>query len=254
MVELVELSNTTHKHFKVAPDSKIAFAGAQQIMRIRVTEVPQAATDFPIVFTRNGRDGSWVLSILTGIGQHTNSFVKNQTWTAIFQPAAMQTHPLYLIRSAKDDNAYTIGIDAQSDAFSNDSGEPLFDQKGAPSLYLSRVKAMLEAGIKADIATHHFTQAAEQLGLLKPIDLNMTYASGSNQKLAGLYVLDEAKLNQLKGAQLEELNKAGYLVPMHAMLISLHQLNSLIRNNNEVDPNNKITQLKMEVAKDNTGY
>ena len=94
----------------------------------------------------------------------------------------------------------------------------------------------------------------EQLGLLKPIDLNITYGAGSNQKMAGLYVLDEAKMQQLSGDQLEKLSKAGFLVPMHAMLISLYQMNSLIRRNNVVDPSNKITQLKMEVAKDNAAY
>lgn len=250
MPEFVELSNTAHKHLKVDPQSSIKFVEGQQIMRVRVAEVAQAATNFPIVFTRNGRDGSWVLSILTSLTQQHNSFVKNGEWQASFLPSTMQTHPLYLINSGKDENTYTIGIDEHSDAFSVDQGESLFDDKGAPTLYLSRIKARLEADIKRDMETFHFTQKLEQLALLKPIDLNIQLATGGAQKLAGLYVLDEAKLKQLSGEQLAELNGAGYLVPMHAMLISLFQMNTLINRNNAQNPENKVTKLKMEVAKD----
>lgn len=253
MVQLVELFHKTHQHLKVRPSAQIDFAKSQQIMRIRVNEVPQAITNFPVVFTRNGLNGSWVLSILTGLTHIQNTFVKDLQWTAIFKPSAMHTHPFYLMQSATNKNAYSIGIDETSEAFGTHDGQPLFDEKGAPSLYSSRMKALLEASINHDLNTQEFIKTVEALDLLKPIDLHISFASGIGQKLAGLYVLDESKLKQLSGQQLAELNKAEYLVPMHAMLASLHQINALIRNNNDLEPNNKIVKLKMEVAKDSAG-
>lgn len=252
MTELVALSADKHQDLKVSPTAQVEFAKNQQIMRIRVNEIPQAVTNFPVVFTRNGRDGTWVLSILTGLSNVQNAFVNNGTWTAIFQPSAMQTHPFYLISSASDRKGYTIGIDENSQAFSTIAGQNVFDEKSKPSLYLSKVKAMLESSIQQDIKTADFIQDVAALDALKPIDLHMTFESGTSQKLAGIYVLDEVKLQQLSPEQLGDLNKKGFLVPMHTMLSSLNQMNALIRNNNSVDPNHKIVRLKMEVAKDDT--
>ena len=252
MTELVALSVEKHKNLKVSPNAQIEFAKNQQIMRIRVNEIPQAVTNFPVVFTRNGRDGTWVLSILTGLSSVQNTFIANGNWTAIFQPSAMQTHPFYLINSASESKGYTIGIDEKSQAFNILEGQQVFDEKSKPSLYLSKIKAMLESGIQQDIRTSDFIQNIIALDALKPIDLHMTFESGSNQKLAGIYVLDEVKLQQLGPDKLDYLNQKGFLVPMHTMLSSLNQMNALIRNNNSVDPSNKIVRLKMEVAKDDT--
>lgn len=250
MTKLIELSNTTHKHLKVKPSSIIEFASSQQIMRLRITEVTQAAACLPVVFTRNGKDGSWVLSALTSLSEGRNSFVRDGKWQAIFTPSTMKTHPLYLMKSPKDEDTYTIGIDESSSAFSSSSGEALFGDNGAPSLHLSRVKSLLEADIKNGIETHRFAQQVEQLQLLKAVDLNIQFQEGSSQKLAGLYVLDESKLQHLSGDILAELSQLGYLIPMHCMLASLYQLNMLIRKHNEVNPKNIVSKLKLEVAKD----
>jgi hypothetical protein len=39
-------------------------------------------------------------------------------------------------------------------------------------------------------------------------------------------------------------------VQIHAMLISIYQLNLLIRKHNEIQDSNKIAQLKIEIAKE----
>ncbi len=254
MLKLVELSNTTHRHLKIRNDIKASFAKAQQIMRLRVSEIPQAATNMPIIYTRSGVDGGWVLSGLCGLVEQQNSFVINSEWKGTYMPLAMQTHPFYLIKSDAENTEYAIGINDTSEDFDTENGEPIFDDKGAPSLLLSRSKAKLEADIKYSMETHQFTQKLDALNLLKAVDLTVQFASSGMQKFQGIYIIDESRLKLLSDEQLLELNQLGYLIPIHAMLISLYQLNSLIRNNNEVDPNNKITQLKMEVAKDNTGY
>ncbi|TRY31944.1 SapC family protein [Aliiglaciecola sp. M165] len=253
MFELVELTSKAHKNFKVVPQSKTLFAQGQQIMSLKVSEVSQAATNLPVIYTRSGHDGGFVLSALTGLTPEQNLFVQDDTWTATFTPSSMQTHPMYLMKSPKEENAYTIGIDENSTAFSTENGEALFDEKGAATLYLSKVKALLEADIKHSIETHQFTQKLDTLGLLKAIDLNIQFDSGI-QRLNGIYVIDEAKFQQLGGEILAELNQLGYLIPINAMLISLYQLNALIRRYNAISQGNQIKQLKMEVAKDANAF
>ena len=177
-------------------------------------------------------------------------FVIQGKWSATYQPTVLQTYPLFLMQSPKDPESHTIGVFDQSSAFSEEIGEALFDDKGNPSLYLSRIKTLLEADIKNDIQTYQFGKKLEQLGMLKAIDLLVHYQDGAVQTLSGLHTIDEDKLQALSAELLHDLNKQGYLVQIHAMLISIYQLNLLIRKHNEINDSKKIIQLKIEIAKE----
>jgi hypothetical protein len=154
------------------------------------------------------------------------------------------------MQSPKDSESHTIGIFEQSSAFSEKTGEDLFDDKGKASLYLSGIKTLLEADITNDIQTYQFGKKLEQLGMLKSIDLLVHYQDGAVQTLSGLYTIDEDKLQALSAEQSHELNQQGYLVQIHAMLISIYQLNLLIRKHNEFKDAKKVVQLKIEIARD----
>ncbi|ABG42186.1 hypothetical protein Patl_3684 [Paraglaciecola sp. T6c] len=250
MSTLVELSNTVHKDLKLKENSLAQFAASQQIMRLRVPEVGKAATNFPLFFSRNQQDGSWVLTALSSFEPMQNLFVDEGRWNAIYQPISLQTFPFYLMQSPKVENSYTIGILESSDAFSTEAGEAIFDSAGRASLYLTKAKNLLEAGIKQDIDTHRFMQETESLGLIKAIDLQLVFEDGNTQNIAGLCTIDEDKLHSLAAEKITVLNDSGYLIAIHAMLLSIYQLNLLLRKHNERNTHNKITQLKIEVAKD----
>tara|TARA_R110001632_G_scaffold71897_2_gene166516 strand:- start:1551 stop:2315 length:765 start_codon:yes stop_codon:yes gene_type:complete len=250
MSTLVELSNTVHKDLKLRENSLAQFAQSQQIMRLRVSEVGKAATNFPLFFSRNQQDGSWVLSALSSFESMQNLFVDEGRWNAIYQPTSLQTFPFYLMQSPKVENSYTIGILESSEVFSKESGEEIFDSAGRASQFLSKAKSLLEASIKQDIETYRFIKEAEALGLIKAIDLQLVFEDGNTQNIAGLCTIDEDKLQSLTPEKMTRLNDSGYLIAIHAMLLSIYQLNLLLRKHNERNTQNKITQLKIEVAKD----
>lgn len=250
MNTLVELSNNLHKSLKLRENSVAQFAASQQIMRLRVPELGKAATNFPLFLSRNQQDGSWVLSALSSFEPLQNLFVDDGRWNAIYQPTSLQTYPFYLMQSPNQEKSYTIGIVEKDDAFSTENGESIFDDEGRASLYLSKAKILLEATIKQDVETYHFIKKIEALGLIKAIDLQLIFADGNVQNIAGLCTIDEDKLQNLSTEQTIELAESGYLIAIHAMLLSIYQLNLLLRKHNELDSNNKITQLKIEVAKD----
>ncbi|MEH6712098.1 MAG: SapC family protein [Paraglaciecola polaris] len=250
MITLVELSNAVHKDLKLKENSLSEFAASQQIMRIRVPEVGKSATNFPLFFSRNQHDGSWVLSALSSFEPQQNLFVENGRWNAIYQPTSLQTFPFFLMQSPKHEKSYTIGINESSNVFSKDAGEAVFDDAGRPSQYLSKAKSLLEADIKNDLETYRFVSQVEALGLIKAIDLQLVFEDGRTQNIAGLCTIDEDKMQSLSNEQMITLNKSGYLVALHAMLLSIYQLNLLLRKHNECHTHDKITQLKIEVAKD----
>ena len=251
MKELVELTSNKHGKLKVVDDCAVKFVSRQHLMNLRVSEVAKAVSSFPVFFSKSPHTGRWGLSAVTSFEQGVNLFVENNRWTAGYQPTSMQTYPLFLMRSAADENSYTVGIDEQSEAFSEHRGAALFDGAGKASLYLSRVTALLQADIKNDIQTYQFLQKLEELGLFKAIDIQVHYEGGSVQTLKGLHTLNEDELQSLQGETLAELNKTAYLIPIHATLISIYQLNSLINRHNAGGRATTVKQVKLEVAKGN---
>lgn len=251
MTELVELSSSKHGKLKVVENSSVVFAARLHVVNLRVAEIGKAVSSFPVFFTRNPVTGNWVVSGIASFEQGKNLFVENDQWTATYEPTALQTYPLYLMRSPKDDNSYTVGIVEDSGAFSEQQGEALFDDNGKATLYLGKLTKLLEADIQNDIQTYQFAQQLEELGLIKSIDVLVQYDDDAVQTLKGLHTLDEDKLQSLSAEQLQELNKKGYLAPIFAMLISIFQLNALIRKHNSIDSLNNVKHVKLEVARDN---
>lgn len=250
MSELVELSHSKHKGLRVQANCSLTVAATQQIIRLRAVEVGRAAANFPVFFTRGSQDGVLVLSALTSFENGHNMFVHNGQWQGTYQPSAMLTYPFFLMQSPADAKSYTIGIDENNPAFSKEHGELLFEENGKASMQLSRAKVLLEADIQNDLHTFQFGKELEQLGLLKSIDLVVQYQDGTNQSITGLITINEDKLNALSAEQLHGLNQQGYLVQIHAMLISIYQLNLIIQKQNSRSDLPKVAQLKIEVAKD----
>ena len=73
----------------------------------------------------------------------------------------MKTFPFHLMNSPREEGGYTVGIDENSKAFT-ENGEPVFDDKGKASLFLSSVTAQLEEDVKNELRSHRFCQEMEK--------------------------------------------------------------------------------------------
>mgnify|MGYP000150328574 FL=1 len=249
MKTLTELTPQQHHDLRITDDCAILFAQQQNIMNLRVTEVSQAACCMPIFYVRNNQNGQWVLTGFTSFEQGSNLFIKQGQWTALHTPANMQTFPFFLMASPDNPHQYTIGIDQTHPAFSNTSGQRIFEANGKASLHLSRVKTLLEADIKNDLRTQEFNQYIHQLGLLRPVTILVHYQDGSTPSLSGLYTIDEDKLQSLDKETLFTLHQKGYLAPIQSLLMSLFQLNALINKHNQLQTLTPIKNIKLEVSK-----
>lgn len=247
MSTLVELSPSLHGDVKIASNSSLLFAAKQHLLSLRVQEVGHAVCNFPVFLTKNIQTGYWNLSAVTSFELGANLFVSNNQWAAIFQPTSMQTYPFYLMNSVIHDGSYTIGIDENSPALSKASGQTLFEKNGKGSLYLARIKSLLEADITNDINTYQFGAFLADLGLCQAINVLVRYQDDSVQTLAGLHTINEDKLNSLSTDELKKLNDNGYLAPIYAMLVSINQLNALIQKNNQYAENKVIKNIKIEI-------
>lgn len=249
MVELVELSNEQHGDLRVDRDRAVDVASRQHVINIRANEIAQAASGFPMFFTRDPGSGAFAVSIMTSLESGGNLFVASGHWDALFAPSAMQTYPLFLV-NADNEKGYAVGFDEANPAFSREEGERLFEESGKPSLYLDEMTKLLQAGAEADLQTRYFIDVLQQEELIKAIDLLVHYEDGQVQKIQGLHTLDEERLQAMPADRLAEMNKGGYLLPMHAMLMSIFQLNALIRRQSKRDDLRPVKAVKLQVARD----
>ena len=247
-MKLTKLNSEQHSDLCVTSENKFALIATQHIIRIQATEIGKAISDFPIFFNRHPTTGTLGISAITSLETGKNLFVIDNEWRATYQPTIVQTHPLHLMASESDDKGYTIGIDEDAANSDTSGGERLFEEDGKPSMYQRQIVSQLENDLQDEMRTRSFAAMLEERELLRPINILVHYEDDSIQTITGLIVLDEDKLQALSGAALEDLNKNGYLVAMHATLVSLFQLNALIRRHNAAGLR-PVRNIKLEVVR-----
>jgi len=246
---LVELNYAVHKDLKIKNTAVIDNIAKQHLINLRAAELSQAAICFPIFATKNAQNEFWTFSAMTSFAPNENLFVKNDKFDAVYRPTSIQTFPFYLMKAPIEENAYTIGILEELGDFSKTSGEALFDDKGQPTEGTKRRAQLLDADVQKDIQSAQFSKTVDELGLFKPLEMNVRLLDGDSKRITRLHTIDEDRLQNLSIEDLDKLRKQGYLMPLHAMLISLLQVNKLIALNNEDIDRAQIIEVKMEFAK-----
>ncbi len=249
MPELTPLSNENHRDLRVVDNAINLFAAKQHVIRVQATEIGKAVANFPVMFNRNPNSGNWAISAMTSLEADNNLSVKDGEWVAAYRPISLEAHPLYLLNAPETEEGYAVGIFEEGGDFSRESGERLFDDEGKPSAYLSRMTTLLEDGIEEEVRSQAFIKTLNELGLLRSIDIHVYYEDETIKTITGLMVLDEDKLKDLSAEQLADFNQKGYLVPMHATLVSVFQLNALVRRHNEAGLQ-PVKQVKVSVTRD----
>ncbi|MEM1176687.1 MAG: SapC family protein [Pseudomonadota bacterium] len=250
MATLTELSASRHANLKVRPDCVVDVVGQQHVVTVRAAEVGLAAGGMPIFVTASPQSGQRGLSALVSFENGENMMVEDGRWVGHYEPSVLRSYPLFLMQSDSDPRGYAVGIDESSTAFSETEGEALFDDTGNASAMQSQRTKLLEAGIDDDRRTQIFVQRLGELGLLRSVDVLVQYASGEGKTIQGLQTIDEDTLMQLESEALTELHRDGYLLIMHAMLLSISQVNRLIRAQNNREHLPDIAGVKLQSARD----
>jgi hypothetical protein len=246
---LTELSVAAHADLKMDPIGALKVAAVQHMINLKVSEVAMAVSSFPVLLSRASDAADWSISAINSYELGDSLFVENDAWIGTHLPIGMQTYPFFIMRSPTDEKNFTIGIDETSSVFSKDEGIALFED-GKASVRLSQATAQLELEIKHDVQTYKFTKKIEELGLIRPMDLEVHYHSGRVNTLKGLNTINENALIELETEKLDELRKESYLQAIYSMLTSVYQFINLIKLHNLKFPENTIAQIKLEPLKE----
>lgn len=221
---VVALNDQTHAKVKMRPATSFAYAAKTNSVPLLASEFFEAAREYPIVFA-HGEAGP-VPAALLGLREAENLYVDSAgKWDARYVPAFVRRYPFVPGKGAQGE--LLVCIDEASECFDADVGEPLF-AAGKPTPQLEHAMKFLTEFHQAAGATELLGRRLQELGLLRQADSLAQLNDGSQFRLNGLNVVDEARLRELDRDTVQELFANGSLSVIYAHLMSLGNLGALV--------------------------
>lgn len=225
----VLLNNIEHHDLRV-----ITTRGAEygdQVMS--VTTFPSEFRDiqacFPIVF-RKASDGLGFEPIaLMGLQDGENLFLNGQRWEAPYVPMMLERQPFLIGVSGEE---LMVNVDLDHPRVSRTEGEPVFLQHGGSTEFLERSNSLLFAIHQGLQSLPGWLAALLEHELLESFVLEVELNDGSQNRLVGLYTINEDRLQALSGEAIAGLHARGYLQPIYMVLASLSNFRMLIDRKN----------------------
>lgn len=217
-----------HKDKKILPISNFSFAKDLNIAAIMLHEFSRAAALYPIVFLEDKALDQFRPMVLMGLEQGENVHVDEAgVWKSSYIPAIIRRYPFTLAKG-KSDGQFTVCIDDASDLISSEEGQALFTEKGEPGPVLERVKKYLGELQQMEQITHEFSKFFAEKNMFTPLNMRVRQAD-KVKNIAGCYVINEERLNNLSDESFLDLRAKRYLAPVYAHLSSLGQIERLLK-------------------------
>ena len=103
----------------------------------------------------------------------------------------------------------------------------MFDDKGEPTQVIENVKRYLSELQQMDALTREFAKFLAENNMFTPLNMRVR-DNGGVKNIAGCYVINEERLNNLSDDRFLEMRKKRYLPAIYAQLISLAQIERLM--------------------------
>jgi hypothetical protein len=229
MANTVLLNNVDHKELRVITARGAEYGDDVMAALTFPAEFRNIQAHYPIVF-RKTADAQFQPVALFGFQERQNLFLGPRGWDATYVPLTVERQP-FLIGFGADRQAM-IHVDLDSARISRTDGEPLFKAHGGLTEFLERMNSILLTIHRGVEGTASFIAALLEHNLLESFVLDVQLNDGSQNRLAGFYVINEERLVGLPGDVLERLSKAGYLQAAYMAVASLSNFRALIERRN----------------------
>lgn len=221
-----------------APGKLPEFCAQTNAMPVSYIEFAPAARDFPIVFASNDQGKSYAAVAVLGLAQTENLFVRNGTWEqGVYVPAYVRRYPFCMARVTMGTAAQENRLICVEKSFLSDGGEKMFDPEGKPTQRWTQIEQLLRE-YEADLErTRELCAILADYDLFEPFTMQATPATGAAPiNLAGMFRVQEAKLEHLNAAQHKNLFKKGIVGRIYAHLLSLENFGHLLARRAKIAP------------------
>lgn len=222
MTNAVLLDNVKHKDLRVRTGYSGEFGDNVNLALIFPTEFAFIQREYPILFRRDDQGQLQALALL-GLDKNENLFLNESGWNARYVPAIQQRGPFLIGLHRKENEGSArpepmVHVDLDHPRISTTEGEPVFLQHGGNSPYLEHASRMLQLIYHGDQLAKPMFAAFEQEGLIESMDVEVAIDERVKYKLPDFFTINQDRLNELKGEELERLHGPGYL--QSAMLVA----------------------------------
>lgn len=220
----VVLNFEQHKDLRVQAGNA-QFADQSHLVPLVASEFPEACLEYPIAFSKN-QDGQWLGLALTSLTPRTNAFVNAQgQWLARYVPVSVRRYPFILAESGKDQLSLAVDMAAPH---VGTTGQAVFDAKGQPSEFIRQLMPALADFQAQAKQTQTLLEQLDAAGLLKQSNIEVRQGQDRSAVVEGLWIVDEEKLRALSDDKALAWFKGGELTLIHAHMLSLRNLVSLL--------------------------
>lgn len=230
MTNFVALHNQLHQALRIDTGLVESLGASNNMVPVVLSEFLRLVVHYPIVFTKNSETGNFLAVALLGFENGENLFWNNEQWQSIYTPLNIMRQPFFI---GQENNQAVICIDTASSVLTTGKGEAIFDTAGMETDFLQTIKSRLAELLEGETRIQDFIKALLALNLIMPMALDISFANAQQQRVQGLYTINEERLAQLDASELISLQQQGYLQPIYTMIASLGQIYALIQKKNE---------------------
>lgn len=227
---LEPLSSQAHADFRLQIRDKAPFLVNQHAVPVTVEEFPLVQRFMPIVFSAGDEP---VPLALMGLNEGVNTFFDEEGKLVegnFYVPAYIRRYPFLLARLRPDTDELSLCFDPSSGVVAaTEDGEALFAE-GQPSEFTKGILQFNEQFEQAGARTGMFMKDLKELGILMDGEVSIQ-PEGAAQPFVyrGFLMVDEAKLNELRGDQLRKIVQNGMLPLIYAHLFSLQLMRDIFQ-------------------------
>ncbi|MBU6166823.1 MAG: SapC family protein [Alphaproteobacteria bacterium] len=223
---LAPLSSQLHPSHGLKPRPDLGFTRGTHAIPVTVDEFPLVQRNYPIVF---GVGENPAPLALVGLQEGENLFLgADDQWEAgAYVPAFVRRYPFMLARLTPDAQELSLCFDDSAGIVVENDGTPLFAGTD-PSDITKAVLQFCEQFEQAVMRTRGFMDELAKLDLLMDGEVSIQ-RDGLDQPAVyrGFRMVDEQKLQNLRGDQARKMVQSGMMGLVYAHLFSLSLISPL---------------------------
>lgn len=224
---LVPVSSDLHMGQGVVQREDLGFARDTHAIPITVDEFVAVQRHYPIVFAE-GAEG--VPLALVGLEEGKNLFVDAEgKWQeGAYIPAYIRRHPFMLARLQPDSDQLSLMFDDSWGLVTEDAPDKFFADDKQPTEMTKNILGFCEQFEQAIGRTRSFIEEINKLGLLMEGQAQIQNPGMAEPAtFAGFKMIDEKKLQNIRGDQARKMVQNGLMGLIYAHLFSLSQMREL---------------------------
>ncbi len=196
---------------------------------ISFAEFAKVARNYPIVFTSGDQGATYAPVAVLGMTGGENLFVSKDAWAEnTYVPAYARRFPFCMARVTANGIEQQDRLICVEKEYASESGEAMFNDKGEPLQKWQEIERLLSE-YEADLErSREMCGILGDYGLLESFTMQATPNKGAPLQLAGMFRVDEKKIEDLNSSQLKNLVKKGIMGRIFAHLLSLENFSNLL--------------------------